>query len=192
MIPIRFIKQSLKRINNSLLLIVCFLIFYNCSDRKGFSLQQFEIKNTQLDSVIHSFVDSINRIKDLSHDIPIMALHHIDSFPAFYFTIVDKENVSPNCIFNNNRRIVGYIKTKNKDMIVLTTENSTSRFQMEFYKFLIPTYRTKKFDFVYFPDDMYCVPDEKGIPCPPLHFETNYKVFIYRNNRIEMYSACSY
>ena len=167
-------------------------MFCNCRDSKGFSLQQFEIKNTQLESIIHSFVDSIAKVEDLSNSIPIMALHRLDSFPTFYFTIVEKEDVSHSCIFDKNRRIVGYIKTKSKDMIVLTTENSKFYFQMEFYKFLIPTNHTKQFDFIYFPDDMYCVPDEKGIPCPPLLFEPNYKVFICRNEMLEIYSACSH
>jgi len=165
-------------------------MLYSCSNN-GFSLQQFEVKNIQLDSVIQYFVDSVGKIKNLSNDIPIVALRHVDSFPAFYFTIVEKEDISHYYISELNNRIVGYIKTKKSDMIVLTTENKKMYFAMEYYKFLIPTNHTKKFDFIYFPDDMYCIPDEKGIPCPPLHFEPDYKVFIYKNDMFEMYSAYS-
>ena len=95
-------------------------------------------------------------------------------------------------IFDYNRRIVGYIKTKSKDVIVLAKINSKYDFQDVYYKFLIPTTHTKKFDFIYFPDDMYCIPDEKGIPCPPQFFDVDYKVFIYRNNKFELYSESSH
>jgi len=200
MMPIKFIKQSRKNINRFLFLTVCILLiyfictlmFYSCNNnKKGVSLQQFNIKSTQLDSVIQSFVDSIKKIKELSNDIPIMALQSIDSFPAFYFTIVEKEDISHYYISELNTRIVGYIKTKSKDIIVLTKESDKMYFVMKYYKFLIPTYHTKKFDFIYFPDNMYCVPDEKGIPCPPFHFEPDYRVFIYKNDMFELYSAYS-
>ena len=187
----------MKRANiiSTLLFIVFILAFYNCSNdnSRGFSLQQFDVKNIQLDSIICSFMNNNNEeIKDLSNKVPILALHHIDSFPAFNFTFVEKEDVSPYCIFEENRRIVGYVEIKNKDVIVLTKTNSKLYFAMEFYKFLIPTNHTKKFDFIYFPDDMYCVPDENGIPCPPHSFEPNYKVYIYKNNKLELYSTCSH
>ena len=196
--PIEFIKQSLKkrdRIVRFLFLIVCILITNAClivgililNNSRGFSLQQFEVKNPQLDSIIHSFVDSVGKIEDLSNDIPIMLLDHLDSVPAFYFISDQKEGMSSMYIFRPNKRIVGYAKTKNKDVIILTSINSIYDFEKEYYKFLIPTNHTKKFDFIYFPDDMYCIPDENGIPCFPTTFEPSFKVFIYKNDKIELY-----
>jgi len=173
-----------------LFLVVCILLLYSCNNKNGFSLQQFDIQNKQLSSLIHSFADSIGK----REEVPVIVLHHLDSFPAFYFVFAEKEAITPMHIFMNNRRIVGYIKTKSKDVIVLTTINSEYNFRSEFYKFLIPTIRTKKFDFIYFPNDMYCInyiPDEKGIPYPPILFEPNYKVYIYKNNEFEIYSLHS-
>lgn len=189
--PTRFIKQSRKRFVSFLSLIVCILVLSGCNGNRGFSLQKFEVKNTQLDSIVRSFVDSIEKIESSSNGIPIMTIHHLDSIPAFYFTVDEKESITPMYIFSNNRRIVGYINTKNKDIIVLTSINSKFDFEMEFYKFLIPTDHLKSFDFIYFPDDMYCVADENGLPCPPILFDPNYKVFIYKNNKFEMDSIYS-
>jgi hypothetical protein len=44
---------------------------------------------------------------------------------------------------------------------------------------------TKEFNFIYFPKNLYCVPDSSGFPCFPSLFNPPYKIYLYMENEIE-------
>jgi hypothetical protein len=137
------------------------------------------VKNAQLDAIIAQFVDSAKSDGLTLDEIPILILHNFDSVPAFYFTTGTKTDIYKLHIFEDNRRIVGYIESKSIDIIVLSTVNSLFDFEMEFYDFIIPETKTKQFEFIDFPKDMYCLND--GIPCPPLLFDPQYSIFLFKS-----------
>jgi hypothetical protein len=169
---------------------VAVLCSCSCNSKEnGFYLQQFEIKNTQLDSIIQIFID--NEVKTVPNAIPILILHSIDSIPAFYLTETEKKYVSVKYIFQDNNRIVGYTEVKNSDVIILSTINSKFDFEMEFYKYLIPKNNTRLFEFVYFPNDLYCTSLTEDIPCPPMLFHYQYQKYVDSTNNIKPYRNVS-
>ncbi len=148
---------------------------------KGTSLQKFEIINTQLDNVISGIKDSTfikDNLADDNHVI-VMVLRDFDSNLEFCFTSADKNDISRMYIYNNLRRIVGYLDHKGTDVIILSEEKHKYYFEDKFYKFLIPTKEKCNFDYIYFPDDLYVV-DDKGKPFPSGLFNPYYYFFYFK------------
>jgi hypothetical protein len=149
----------------------------------GFFLQRFDVVNAQLDSIIQGIKDNTNirGVLDPKKGVIIMVLRVYDSNPEFCFTLTETDDISVKYIFENNRRIVGYIDTEDFSLIVLSDESSQFDFVSNFYKFLIPTQNTKFFEYIYFPDNLYCIPDSNGIPCPPSFFNPYYYSYLYKD-----------
>jgi hypothetical protein len=150
---------------------------------KGFTLQRFDVIEPQLDSLIHSVV--IKTEQDMMR-VNILELIFAESELNFVFcTSIYKDMVSKHHIFGNNKRIVGYIETSVGSMIVLSNVSEQLDFGYVFYKFIRPTDDKKVFDYIYFPDDLYCLTDEKGIPCPPLLYDPIYYWYIFNGGKFE-------
>jgi hypothetical protein len=181
---IKFTEQKKDSYFSIFLILMTLGILISCKN-KGFNLQKFEIRNADIINIADKYIDSIETLEYFRDGFPLMVLHEIDTFPAFYFTYAEKEDVSLDYIFKENRRIVGYVEVNSKDMIVLSTMSNSYKFEHNFFRFLIPTYMIKEFDFIYFPENLYCVPDSSGFPCPPPFFDPSYKIFIYMENKIE-------
>jgi hypothetical protein len=175
--------------NLSFFIIVTLLIgLTTCkkeSIQHGFYLQRFEVLNPQLKAVIQGIKDSIyiNNGLGTEKKVSIMVLRVYDSIPEFCFTSTDIDEVSTMYIFKDSRRIVGYIDLDDSPLIVLSSVSSQYEFVNVFYKFLIPTENTKRFEYIYFPDNLYCLPDENGIPCPPLLFDPYYYAYAFKDGR---------
>jgi hypothetical protein len=185
----KFTEQKKDSYVSIFLILMTFTILISCKNR-GFGLQKFEIQDSTLITIADKFIDSVKFSDDVTKDgIPLLILHKIDTFPGFYFTYAEKEDVSLKYIFRENRRIVGYVEVNSKDMIVLSTISDSYDFECNFLRFLIPTYTTKEFDFIYFPNNLYCVPDNSGFSCSPSLFNPPYKIFIYMENKIEEFDV---
>lgn len=169
--------------------MMCVLVisFTNCKKEKkahGFDLQRFDVVSLQLDSVIDGLKDSCNFIPSFEDgEILVMLLRIYDSIPEFCFTIANKKDFAEDYIFNSGRRIVGFIEHKNIDFIVLSTELSKTRFEMDFYNYIHPTKDTKYFDYIYFPGNMYAIMED-GIPYPPALFNPIYRSFVDNGSEI--------
>jgi hypothetical protein len=184
----KFTEQKKDSYVSIFLIFMTLGILISCKNR-GFGLQKFEIQDSTLVTIADKYIDSVKALEYFRDGFPLMILHEIDTFPGFYFTYAEKEDISLKYIFKENRRIVGYVEVNSKDMIVLSTMSGSYKFEHNFFRFLIPTYMTKEFDFIYFPENLYCVPDRSGFPCPPSLLDPSYKIFIYMENKIEEFDA---
>jgi hypothetical protein len=148
-------------------------------------LQRFEVVNPQLKSIIQGIKDStyIKNVLEPNKNVIIMVLRVSDSIPEFCFTSTEMDEVSEMYIFKDSRRIVGYIDIEDSSLIVLSSISSQYEFMNTFYKFLIPTENKKQFEYIYFPENLYCLPDRNGIPCPPLFFDPYYYSYAFEEGR---------
>jgi hypothetical protein len=188
----KFIEQNKDEFIKIFLIIFSFCIFISC-DKSGFELQRFEIRNKDLINLADNYIDSVKKYDSISklEYVPVIILHKIDSNPAFYFYYdnIKKEDLSTKFIASYNRRIIGYLEINGIEVIVLSTENEKFYFELEFYKFLIPTDQTKQFHYIYFPSDMYCL-DEDGLPCLSGIYEPSPKnMYLFKDERFEEYDG---
>jgi hypothetical protein len=184
----KLLKQSIVRGSRSIVVISMIIIgMMSCAKKHdtnscGFTLQRFEVIDSKLSSLISGIQDSTWIQTHLSDEnkVLILILSVYDDCPEFVFGYSAIEIVSDRFIFYNNRRIVGYIDVDGSPLIVLSTIASQYSFINMFYRFLIPTEEKKYFPYIHFPDDLYCLPDENGIPCPPMLFDPLFHYFVYK------------
>ncbi|MDR0834816.1 MAG: hypothetical protein LBN93_11675 [Candidatus Symbiothrix sp.] len=170
------------------IIVTLFIGLSSCkkeSNQRGFYLQRFEVINPQLNAIIHGIQDSsaIKNVLRPEKNVVVMVLRIYNSVPEFGFTSAEMDDFSEMYIFQKNRRIVGYIDIENSPVIVLSTITSLYEFMDIFYKFLVPTENTKQFEYIYFPDNMYCFLDEFGIPCPPSLFDPYFYSYAFKDGK---------
>jgi len=150
---------------------------------KGFMLQKFEIKNKDLQDTINNLTYIVNNRTDKYKDyILTLELRQYKSNIEFWFDFINKENAAYK-INTYNLRVVGYITDNSEDVILLSNINNRFDFEFIIYKFIQPTDRTKRFDFIYFDDTQYQV-DKEGRGLPPLGIRDNYTIYIFQNNEL--------
>lgn len=150
------------------------------SSRLGFNLQEFKVINPILDTIINGVKDSTH-ILAYEDNVIVLILRVYDSKLEFCFTSSKAKDVSPDYIFQENYRIVGYLKN-DTPIIVLSAVMNKYELETTFYSFLIPTETKKYFEYIQFPDDQYKV-NEKGHPLPPYNFDPYYYCFSFDGNR---------
>lgn len=178
-------------------LIVCISFLFlltlvsckNKSKPEGFVLQRFDIINPQLDSLIRYVEDSIEYRDNTENlftkqEVLILLLRVYNSHPEFCFGETDKKDFSEAVIYRMLSRVVGYIETGKRTIIVLSTDPSIHNFEMTFYKFILPTEDKHRFDFIYFPDDLYYA-DENGWPLPPPLGADIYQYYAYNKGKFD-------
>ena len=156
---------------------------------KGFTLQQFEVINFKLDSLIRDAIEKVkisNKTWEAKNVVLLDLLIDDTREILFNFTFVNYYDISEHHIFNDIQRIVGYIDIKNDTLIVLSNVHSKRDFECTFYKFIRPTSKKQYFDYIYFPDDLYKV-SENGIPPPPLLYDYYRFGYFYKNNEFHYY-----
>ena len=168
-----------------LALIVIIIGSISCQNKTntshlGFNLQEFKIKNPLLDTILNRVRDSVH-MRSNAEDVIVLILRVYDSKPEFCFTTSKAEDVTTDFIYQNNYRIVGYIKNTTP-IIVLSAIMNKYEFENTFYDFLIPTNTKKYFGYILFPDDQYQV-DEKGNPLPPPAFDPLFYFYRYDGSR---------
>lgn len=169
--------------------IACFfilvIIFTYCrkptDDLCGLTLQEFEVIDSQFSSLIDRVRDSVTIKNRYNRPIPVLELRKNDSILEFGFVSAEKSSLSKMYIFMNNKRIVGYLNMEKDTFIILSNVVSRFDFYNIFYSYITPTGNKHQFEYIYFPDDLYCPPDEEGRPCPPLLFDPHYYWYVYKN-----------
>ncbi len=176
--------MKISNIFNIILFICIQLILSDCMDRnkpKGFLLQRFEIIDIQLDSLVSNFINE-NANKKESEAI-IIILRIFNCAPEFIFTITPKEYLSESFIYENTKRIVGFIELKNEQILLLSNESNKTEFEMDFYKFILPTQEQSCIPYVYFPEMQYNAYVD-GTPYPPSIFDPKYYYFAYKDGQM--------
>jgi len=102
-------------------------------------LQEFEVIHLQLKSLIVVVLDS-TQFKDRWYDergnpesIPVIELIENDSTLEFGFVSASKGSLSLKYIFEENKRIVGYLHIEKDTFIVLSNVDSQFKFYNTFY-----------------------------------------------------------
>jgi len=145
---------------NKLLIIITIILFVStgCSkSSSGFILQNFEVSNPKLETIINIISN------DLKKNEYIIVIDFLvkDSVPEFWFSFHKKDELRDYYIFFLNRRIIGYLTKNNSEIILLSRINYKDDFEGLFCKFIYPTEKKKKFDYIYFPDNQYKMYEEK-------------------------------
>lgn len=145
--------------------------------KNGFCLQEFEIVYPPLEDII-KYVSS-NFQLGIESDVPIIELLKTDSTIEFGFTTANRRNVCESYIYRFNKRIVGYYKYEDANYILLSNVSDKYDFENTFYEYLIPTEKSRKFDYIYFPQNMYILTDRANrIPAPPELFDPYYYWYV--------------
>lgn len=170
-----------------ILLISAVGIYFCCKYAKssykiGFVLQEFNVINPKLDSII-SIVQKQPKILAQDDDVIVLILRDYDSKPEFCFTSCKSLEVSEKYIYNNTRRIVGYIDNP-VPIIILSDVLNIYDFEAIFYKFLRPTIVKRRFEYLYFPDNQYYA-DVHGAGKIPSFFDPYFYVFSFDGDSFE-------
>ena len=184
------IQSPRKYVSKTFLLLLVLIGLINCGKQKdnlcGFTLQEFKVIDPQLKLLIEGIKDSCYMIDTYeiggsSRSVSVIDFIKNDSTIEIGFISVDKRSLSDTHIFEVNRRIVGYLNIEKDTFIVLSNINSQSEFNKTVYKFMTPTGNKKRFEYVFFPDNLYCIPDEKEVLCLPLIFyDPHYYWYTYK------------
>jgi len=191
------LKQHLKNsVNKILILLFIFIslmggckrlskfggINGNYPSGHGFTLQRFDVISTQLKSIVHEYKKERKKDEDIA---TVLYLNLNDSAEVVVGMIsLDKryDTISKKHIFEPNNRIVGFMVVEKDTLIVLSNIEHIVDFSIKAYKFIRPTNDKQYFDYIYFPDDLYCLTDENGIPCPPELYDPFPTWYIFKNN----------
>jgi len=183
------------RIKYFIFIISLILIISSCNkSSSGFVLQNFEVSNHKLDSLIINLTgEYIKKYKEEDRQIIVLELLSNDSIPEFWFSFHEKNELRDYLIFQQNRRIIGYITKNNLQIILLSKINSKIEFENTFCTFIYPTEKMQRFDYIYFPDDQYKMYEEIKINDKRVKVSRwpeiigchryGYYQFKYRNNR---------
>jgi hypothetical protein len=162
-----YIKQKMleNRFKSFIFIISLILVTSSCSKSpSGFVLQNFEVSNHKLDSLINSLTSEyLKKSKEKDRQIIVLELLVNDSIPEFWFSFHEKNELRDYFIFQQNRRIIGYITKNNLQIILLSKINSKIEFENTFCTFIYPTEKKQRFDYIYFPDDQYKMYEEVKI-----------------------------
>lgn len=186
----KFIRQKVKKAVSVLILL---FLSFACTSKKetqcGFILQHFEITNSALSEILLDAKDNVyTNVLSEADDVMVMVLRSYGNSPFFTFTTARKGDISSDLIFDQNRRVVGYIEVEKEPVIVLSNIADKYEFVDIFYHFIHPTEQKHQFDFIYFPNQMYPIPDESdNIPPPHLVNYPHYS-YIFDNGRFIFYS----
>lgn len=185
-------QSQRKYVNKTFLLLLVLIGLINCGKQKdylcGFTLQEFEVINPKLKLLIEGVRDSCYMIDTFEKEVSSRSVSVIDfikndSIIEIGFISVDKRSLSDTHIFEENRRIVGYLNIEKDTFIVLSNINSWSKFYDILYKFMIPTGNKQRFEYVFFPDNLYCRPEDE-IFCPPLIFyDPHYYWYTFKDGK---------
>jgi len=150
------------RFKSFIFIISFILVISSCSKSpSGFVLQNFEVSNHKLDSLINSLTSEyIKKSKDENKQIIVLEFLVNDSIPEFWFSFHEKNELRDYFIFQQNRRIIGYITKNNLQVILLSKINSKIEFENAFCTFIYPTEIKQRFEYIYFPDDQYKMYEE--------------------------------
>lgn len=159
-----------------------FIFFNSCSDRKGLFLEEFAVKDIKLDSIVNLMIHQEN----LPNYVWVLELNKKDSIYSFAFSRQEQESVGYKYVYYRNKRIIGFINKDDYDIIVLSDINHKKDFLKSFYTFIEPACQTKRFSYLYFPDNQYCdesMQEYNGIRIPTsgLSYEPTYTEFLYKN-----------
>lgn len=150
-----FIKRKVLAIKLICLLAILFIISCNHFSN-GFVLQDFDVSNSKLDSIINRLSNEYEKnTQDDDRKMIVLDFRFIDSIPQFWFSFHEKDELRDFFIFYQNRRIIGYLSKNNIDIILTSDVNSKSKFEEIFSGFIKPTKKKKVFEFLYFPDNQY-------------------------------------
>ena len=150
------------RIKYFIFIISLILIISSCNkSSSGFVLQNFEVSNHKLDSLIINLTgEYIKKYKEEDRQIIVLELLSNDSIPEFWFSFHEKNELRDYLIFQQNRRIIGYITKNNLQIILLSKINSKIEFENTFCTFIYPTEKKQRCDYIYFPDYQYKMYEE--------------------------------
>lgn len=155
-----FIKKRVLKSRLILIFILLLNIFSSCDRRINncsFRLQEFVISNYGLDSIVNLFThdyNSVNNNMDNGNVIVIDFQYH-DSIPQVWISIHEKNELRDKYIFQQNKRIIGYLIKNERTIVLLSGVNLKSDFEFIFGSFIYPKSNTKRFDYIFYPDNQY-------------------------------------
>ncbi len=171
-------KVFINKFLHIVFLLSC-IIFNNCSDRKGLFLEEFAVKDIELDSIVNLMIHQ----EILPNYVWVLELNKKDSVYSFAFSRQEQESVGYKYVYYRNKRIIGFINKNDYDIIVLSDINHKKDFLKSFYHFIEPVCQTKRFPYLFFPDNQYCdenMQEYNGIRIPTsgLLYEPTYTEFL--------------
>lgn len=155
-------KMLVNRLKAFIFIISLIFTITSCSKSpSGFVLQNFEVSNHKLDSIVGILTREYEK-KDEEKERQIIVLELLvnDSIPEFWFSFHEKNELRDYFVFHQNRRIIGYLTKSNFQIVLLSKINSKIEFEEAFCTFIYPTEKKQRFDYIYFPDDQYKMYDE--------------------------------
>ena len=147
------------------IIIISIVACVSCNKHSsGFVLQNFEISNHKLDSITSLYTKYYLEVENNKKRVIVLEFLIRDSLPEFWFSIHGKDELRDHYIFHYNTRIIGYLTRNNCQIILLSRINFKDQFESTFCKFIYPTEKKEKIDYLFFPDNQYLMYEEIEIP----------------------------
>lgn len=165
-------KTEYIKLKNGINIIVLLFLLFSCCNKnsKDFELTRFTIVNEDLDSLLLKTCTIIeNKIMVCNftdHEYltykkdTIKTIDYYKFMPNISDTVVaigfiDKNDLLMKYIYDSNRKIIGYTTKNERDIVLLTDIEFSPKFHEYFGHWMRPEKSTKKFDYLYFPADLY-------------------------------------
>ena len=138
------------------IIIISTVVSVSCNKQSsGFVLQDFEISNHKLDSITSLYTTYYLETDKDKNEVIVLEFLIRDSIPEFWFSIHGKDELRDHYIFYYNTRIIGYLTRNNCQIILLSRINFKDQFESTFCKFIYPTEKKERIDYLFFPDNQY-------------------------------------
>lgn len=158
----------------------------NMSDKdNGFHLEEFAIDDIILESIVDSMVEMHLPILQSEKDEHVVSLNLAkrDSVLLFVFSSRKKNEIINRYIYRENKRIMGYINSKDKEVILLSDIDHLADIGTLYGRFIHPTGNKKPFKYMKYPSNLYIGENQDSWPHFELIYDPTYIIYPFMNNR---------
>lgn len=169
-------------------LIQGFLYSCNSTDKEdGFLLDEFTIDDNGLITIVDSIIEMHRPILNSEEQKQIMTLNlsHKDSVLLFIFSLRDKNELMNKYVYRENKRVVGYTKAEDKDIILLSDIDYLPELGYLFGRFIHPIGKSKAFNYMKYPCNLYIGDRQNTWPSFELIYDPTYIVYPYMNKKYQ-------
>lgn len=178
------------KVSRLLFVILILGLLYSCNSTNkedGFLLDEFVIDDNGLNSIVDSIIEMYQPILESEDQKQIMTLNlsHKDSVLLFIFSLRDENELLNRYIYRNNKRIVGYTKTGDEEIIVLSDIDYLPELGNLFGRFIHPIGKSKAFKYMKYPHNLYMGDGQNVWPSFELIYDPTYIVYPYINKKYQ-------
>ena len=184
--------ESKKYVNGKTIKFLLFILvvglLYGCNSSNkedGFFLEEFTIDNNEMKSIVDSMVEMHLPVLQSEEMKQILSLNlsQKDSALLLIFSLRNEEELIYKYIYRENKRIVGYTNSGEINVVLLSDIDDLSEFGGVYGRFIHPLGKSKLFNYMKYPHNLYIGEGENVWPTFELFYDPTYIIYPYVNGK---------